>query len=557
MSHPAKRELLAQVASRYRAVGHTQKSVILDEFVAATGYSRKYAIRLLTGPLPPATPIQRPRPRQYGAVVQQALTVAWAAANYVCAKRLVPFLPELVESLERHGHLLLSNEERTQLLTMSAATADRVLRPIRQSSRPRGVSTTKAGNLLKHQIPIRTFADWEDVRPGFMEADLVAHCGNSAEGAFLNTLVLTDVASAWTECLPLLHRSQEAVIQAMDWARQLLPFPLLGIDTDNGTEFVNAQLLAYCGQHQITFTRGRARKKNDQCFVEQKNGSIVRHLVGYDRFEGEMAYRQLTELYRAVRLYVNFFQPSMKLREKKRDGSSVHRTYDKAQTPFQRLLAADVLVPNSRERLDAIYHALDPVRLLGQVETLQDALWRHAVFNTPAGVAWPDSSASVAFDVRACGMANEFAVTGIESECAEAGLADKRGRKYHRLRRPPLPHTWRTRPDPFEGIWDEACSWLAAHPEQTAKSLLSLLQERYPGQFPEAQLRTLQRRVKTWRAGMILTFDEGWLREEVLAGQPLPTVLRAVPATVPARASEKTALPDPASPPTAEMMVAR
>jgi hypothetical protein len=154
-------------------------------------------------------------------------------------------------------------------------------------------------------VPVRTFADWNEIQPGFFEADLVAHCGHSAEGAFLHTLVLTDIATAWVECLPLRYRSQHAVVQALEQARCLLPFPMFGLDTDNGSEFLNAEVLAYCEREKITFTRGRAYKKNDQCFVEQKNGAVVRQLVGYDRFEGERAYRQLVELYRGVRLYIN------------------------------------------------------------------------------------------------------------------------------------------------------------------------------------------------------------------------------------------------------------
>jgi hypothetical protein len=193
---------------------------------------------------------------------------------------------------------------------------------------------------------------------------------------------LTDVATTWTECLPLLHRTQHGVVHALQRARGLFPFPILGIDTDNGSEFINEELLAYCASEQLTFTRGRVGNKNDACFIEQKNGSVVRQLVGYDRFEGERAYRQLAELYRAVRLYVNFFQPSMKLRTKTRTGSRVRRTYGPAQTPFQRVLACGVLDAVGQRRLNAVYRALDPARLLHQLETLQEALWRHALFRT-------------------------------------------------------------------------------------------------------------------------------------------------------------------------------
>ncbi len=385
MSFQAKRELLAQTGPRYRAVPLQQKRAILDEFVAATGYARKYAIRLLGQPsVPPSAPVTRPRARAYGPDVVEALTVAWAAVNYVCAKRLVPFLPELVASLERHGHLALSPEVRMQLLTLSPATADRLLRPLRERARPRGIGTTKAGTLLKHKVPIRTFAEWDDVRPGFMEADLVAHCGTRAEGPYLSSLVLTDVATGWTECLPLLRHGYDDVLRALDQVRGLLPFPLRGLDTDNGSEFLNFPLLEYCERAEITFTRGRAYRKNDQCYVEQKNGSIVRQIVGYDRFEGELAYHQLAEVYRALRLYVNVFQPSLKLVLKRREGSQVYRRYDAAQTPLQRLLAADVLDEASRARLVALSEALDPVQALRQLHLLQEALWRHAVAPAPA-----------------------------------------------------------------------------------------------------------------------------------------------------------------------------
>ncbi len=320
LSYRSKRELLQQIAPRYREASPALKTIILDEFIAATGYARKYAIRLLRHPVETKLTIQRPRPPHYGPEVQQALHLAWTAANHICAKRLIPFLPTLVESLERHGHLHLSQECRTQLLSMSPATADRILGPYRKQER-HGISTSRSGTLLKKQIPIRTFQDWNEARPGFMEADLVAHCGTQADGSYLYTLTLTDIATGWTECLSLLNRGQEAVVAALKRAQQLLPFPILGIDTDNGGEFINVELMAFCEQEQISITLGRPRRSNDQCYVEQKNGQIVRQVVGYDRFTGELAYRQLTELYRALRVYVNCFQPSMKLQTKQREES--------------------------------------------------------------------------------------------------------------------------------------------------------------------------------------------------------------------------------------------
>jgi hypothetical protein len=340
-----------------------------------------------------------------------------------------------------------------------------------------------------------------------MEADLVAHCGTSVNGTFLNTLVLTDIATGWTECLPLLYRSQEEVLQALGRARRLLPFPLLGLDTDNGTEFLNGQLLEYCRQEAITFTRGRAHKSNDQCHVEQKNGSVVRQLVGYDRYEGQPAYRQLTELYRAVRLYLNFYQPSMKLLAKQRHGAKVARRYDQAQTPYQRLLAATVLGETERQRLAALYESLDPVALRQQIERLQRAFWRHAQETLSAereqheqrtGAPTPNCNVTISD-----GTASVATAWQEQSE-----------RRYRRSGNPRVPHTWRTRPDPFEAVWPELMHWLEAAPERTAKSLLQELQERYPGQYPAGQLRTLQRRVKEWRKETIVRFNEEWLVQE-------------------------------------------
>jgi hypothetical protein len=504
MTFQAKRELLVSVGARYREAGHRQKAVMLDEFVTTTGYSRKYAIRLLTNPPPGrAEAIQRPRARRYGQAVQEALATAWSSVNFICAKRLVPFLPELVPVLERHGHLVLTAQTRGQLLSMSASTADRLLRPYRQKDRPRGIGTTRRGALLKRQIPVRTFADWTESRAGFLEADLVAHCGTSPAGSFLYTLVLTDVASGWTECLALPNRGQHGVPRSLDDVRALLPFPMLGVDTDCGSEFINLEMLAYCEREQITFTRGRAYKKN---------GAIVRQFIGYDRFEGEHAFRQLTQAYRAVRLYVNFFQPSMKLRVKHRQGSQVSRTYDVAQTPHQRLLAMGALSTGTRQKLARVYGALDPVHLLRQIQSLQDALWRHAVPGGPTNDGnGPFPPAAIPAVLCAAGSSGRAGLEGREER-----------RRYHRSPRPrkPLaPRTWRTRQDPFAAVREEIDGMLAAAPERTARSVLDELQGRHPGRYGDALLRTLQRRVNEWRWEHVLRFDDRWLDEEMGEGR--------------------------------------
>src|SRR6266571_6357416 len=251
LSYQARRALLQQTVPQYREASPSQKKTLVDAFVAATGYHRTYARWLLNHADEVQQTLRRPRPPQYGPEVQHALFLAWHAANRICAKRLMPFLPTLLEALERHEHLHLTEECRRQLLSMSVATADRLLASQRKLDRP-SLSTTRAETLLKQQIPIRTFQEWNEARPGFLEADLVAHCGTDIEGGYLYTLTLTDVATGWTECLPLLHRSQEAVLAALQRAHTLFPFPILGIDTDNGGEFINEVVVAYCEQEQIT-----------------------------------------------------------------------------------------------------------------------------------------------------------------------------------------------------------------------------------------------------------------------------------------------------------------
>jgi hypothetical protein len=439
--------------------------------------------------------------------VEGALVAVWKAANFICAKRLIPFLPELIPTIEHHGYLSMGEETREKLLSISPATADRILKKVRDAAKPKGVSTTRSGSLLKHQVPVRTFADWQECHPGFLEADLVAHCGSRTDGAFLNTLVLTDIATSWTECLPLLYRSEAEVLRALDCARRLLPFQLLGLDTDNGSEFLNQGLVDYCEREKITFTRGRAYKKNDQCYVEQKNGAIVRQLVGYDRFEGHHAYQQLGELYRVIRLYVNFFQPSMKLVSKRRNGSRVSKKYDTARTPYQRLVASNVLDEQKRGCLDEFYRALDPVQLLEQLELLQDAFWHHAVVErskVKLESKYLEQPKKAIIDLKDEEKISETA--GIEDE-----VNKQKKRRYRRTGKPQAPRTWRTRKDPFEGVSEELHQRLIAEPQRTAKSILLELQERYPGRFPTGQLRTLQRRVKQWRREILVKFEVEWL----------------------------------------------
>jgi len=459
----------------------------LDAFTATTGYNRKYAMWLLNHTKEVQQSPQHSRPRHYGPEVQHALFLIWQAANRICAKRLIPFLPTLLEALERHEHLQMTDECRRQLLSMSAATADRLLRSLRTRGH-RGLSTTRAGTLLKQQIPVRTFEEWKETRPGFLEADLVAHCGTDINGGYLYTLTLTDVATGWTECLPLLHRSQGPVLAALQRASTLFPFPILGIDTDNGGEFINVAMVSYCEQEQITFTRGRPYQKRDQCFVERKNGAVVRQVVGYDRFVGVHAYWQLNELYRALRLYVNCFQPSMKLLSKQHYGKKVRCVYDPAKTPLQRLLQSGVLPAQKQQELTEVAQAIDPISLLHQLEQLQQAVFRCAVGCSPfisSITAVPICVFSVERSLAGSFLIEEWIpapTTGLET------LYQEQERRKRVL-------GWRrTHNDPFAGEWEQILSWLVANPQRSSGDIFRELQRRSPGRYQPLQIRTREPR---------------------------------------------------------------
>jgi site-specific recombinase XerD len=491
----ARRVLLQQVAPAYHHASGFQKQHILEEFVAATGYVRKYAQWLLNHVEEVFAPPTALRHR-YGPEVEKALALAWKTLNRICAKRLIPFLPNILEALEEDGHIQLSQEHRSQLLSLSAATADRLLQAHRYTH-PHGLSTTKAGPLLKQQIPIRTFAQWDEATPGFLEVDLVVHCGGRLQGGCLYTITLTDVATGWTECLPLLNRGPEAVLAALQRARARFPFPILGIDTDNGGEFINEEVAAYCVREQITFTRGRPYEKRDQCFVEQKNGVVVRQVVGHGRLVGEHAYRQLDELYRALHWYVNWFQPSMKLVAKQVEGKKIHRIYDAAKTPLQRVQVSGALSPSQQQELRVITKAFNPLRLFQQVEQLQQA-----TFRCEAGRSSASQPTLVPFDLAECAaelVLQETREPGelLREEPKRAGVLNWR----------------RTGQDPFAGQWEQILAWVQANPTRSSGDILRELQSLFPGCYERSHLRTLQRGIRKIRTDMLQTHQEAGLPE--------------------------------------------
>jgi hypothetical protein len=378
MSLKSKRELLEVVRARYLKASKAEKQKMLDEFTSATGYHRKYAIRILRNKGQDQNHPKR-KPRSYKTIytgeVVQALEQIWEIYGHICSKRLQPFLPEAIKVLERCKEIKLSEKTKELLLKISSASIDRCLHLIRIKS-SHGLSTTKPGSLLKSQIPVRTFTAWDQEQPGFMEIDLVAHCGNTTEGQYLNTLTCTDICTGWTDVTALSHRSQEAVSKAIHLMRQRLPFPLLGIDSDNGSEFINDLLYRYCLEEKITFTRSRPYRKNDQAHVEQKNWSVVRHTVGYDRWETEQELALLEGIYDDLRLYINFFQPSFKLIAKERLGNKTIKRYDTAKTPYQRVLEREDMFLETKARLVNLYIQLNPAELRCQIDQDTAKLWK-------------------------------------------------------------------------------------------------------------------------------------------------------------------------------------
>ena len=382
-----RKRVAEQTAGRYRQARKKEKAVILNEFVELTGYTRSYARLVLRNHgrvVQVSTKVRvrgdvgqrAPRGRRayYDEKVVKILVLVWRVMDYICGKRLAPVLGEMVELLERRGEIKCSAETKKKLTKMSAATIDRLLAPQRKKYQLKGRSHTKPGTLLKHQIPIRTFSEWDEQRPGFLEIDLVGHEGGVVDSAHAFTLTATDVATGWTACVALKNKAQVWTFAGIKKIRAKLPFPLLGLDSDNGSEFINEILWRYCQEQQITFTRSRPYRKNDGCFVEQKNFSVVRRAVGYQRYDTDEQLRLLDELYEVLDLYTNFFQPSMKLQAKERHGARVKKTYDTARTPYRRVLESSFIDEQTKNDLRARYELLNPAQLKRQIERLQRKL---------------------------------------------------------------------------------------------------------------------------------------------------------------------------------------
>ena len=367
MSRQGRWEYLNAIYPRYQGASRADKQRILDEFCQVTRYHRKSALRLLNGPPPERRPpARRRRPLTYGLRVIQVLAAIWRTAGYPWSVRLQALLPLWLPWARRRFRLTPALE--AQLLRLSPRQMDRRLAPYRRPGQTGRYGGTKPGTLLKHHIPLRTDR-WDVTVPGFTEIDLVAHCGESGDGECAHSLNLTDIHTTWVETRAVLGRGQHAVRQALAEMRAVLPFPLRGIDSDNGSEFINAHLLGYCQRHRIQFTRGRPYKKDDNAHIEQKNWTHVRKLLGYVRYDSPAAVAAMNALYRQdLRLFQNLFLPSVKLVQKIRVGARSRRVYDRPQTPFERVQACLEADRTKVAALTALRAQLDPFALAEAID---------------------------------------------------------------------------------------------------------------------------------------------------------------------------------------------
>jgi hypothetical protein len=482
ISMSTRTELVVAIRERYQRSIRADRTSILDEFVAVTGYHRKHAIRLLSSVDEPRALRVRRVPRLYGADVREGLIALWEASDRVCSKRLKPLIPVLLPALERHRRLVIDAALRALLMQISPASMDRLLSEVRLVAR--GGRRRRAGfsSAVRRSVPVRTFGDWNDPPPGFVEVDFVAHSGPSSSGSFVQTLVLTDIATGWTECVPVVVRNGELVIEALVAAIALFPFPLRGVDFDNDGAFMNDPVVDWCRTQGLEVTRSRAYRKNDQAWVEQKNGAIVRRLVGYGRLEGLAAARSLARLYAAARLHGNLFQPSFKLKEKKRIGARVIKRYHAPAPPIARALAHAAVSEDSKARLRRLHARADPVLLLAEIRAAQAELGERV---DRRGIE-PSSQQPILVDL------DRFAAS-LRTAWREGERRPTHRRPYRR--RKPIPQ----RPSMLDGVRDQIQAWLEREPTLSAVEILGRLKTADAAAFTDKHLRTVQRAVKMWR----------------------------------------------------------
>jgi hypothetical protein len=496
ISMGARREVVSAVVERYRSAKRSEKGRILDELCATTGWHRKHAVRALRQRTVTLSEVVAPRERRrrYGATIKDALTALWEASDRVCGKRLKVMIPTLLPALEQHGRLKLGQADGDRVLAISAATIDRLLGDVKVAAS--GGKRRRAGfySAIRREVPIRTFNDWKGPPPGFCEVDMVAHGGTSVAGSFIQTLTMVDVATGWTECLPLVTRDGSLVVEAINRAQSLFPWLLRGVDFDNDSAFMNDVVVPWCREQQLEVTRSRAYKKNDQAFVEQKNGAVVRRLMGYGRFDGIETARVIARLYAAARLYVNFFQPSFKLKEKRREGAKVIKRYHPPSTPYERALAHPKAAAAVKKRLREQYRTLDPVALLAEIRAVQEELGNRV--DRRAGDARGQQRAGESTPPQPVQSSTPDAVAFAKALVMTVESDDPRA-THRRAKRP-----YKTRVrmpsklDPHVGTIED---WLATEPQLTALALVGRLNEKYPEQFGMRQHSIVQRLLKALR----------------------------------------------------------
>ena len=377
MNMYTKHELAKEILSRYLKATKDGKKVILDEFCANTEYNRKYAIRKLRELQ--CTPYYkdsvagkhtRHRERIYDSYVSSVVEQIYEVLGGIGARRMHPLLITTLEKGITFGHIKVDLMTEAKVTMMSISTLKRMVTTIREKNIIKGISTTRPGTLLKSEIPLRVGV-WEETDPGFLEIDLVAHCGDNALGPFISTLNTTDIATGWFEAEAVMGKAQEGILSGVEKTRERSPYKISGIDSDNGSEFINRQLYDYCIKNDIIFTRSRPYKKNDNAHIEQKNYTTVRQVLGYQRFDDDIVLDLMNKLYRgSLRLYINFFQPSEKCSEKKRIGARIVKKYDTAKTPYERVMLHTKTTQETKDELTTLFNSLDPFLLRKEIDTL-------------------------------------------------------------------------------------------------------------------------------------------------------------------------------------------
>jgi len=451
----ARKELIDVLQTRYNKASKTEKGIILAELVSVSGYHRKHAIRLLNTPLKENLEVIVKSKRVYDEAVKGTLIILWEASDRICGKRLKALIPNLVEAMEKYGHLKLENEIRKKVLKVGASTIDRILAPVREGAGSK--RKRRMAKKIRKEIPIKTFADWKDSPPGFLEIDFVVHGGGSMAGEYLHSLVATDVCSGWVEAVALLAREQNLAIEGLKRIQHQMPVSMRGLDSDNDGAFINETLVSFCNQEGIAFTRSRVHHKNDQAWIEQKNGAVIRKMIGHERFSGIVAGQALAQLLQIVRLYVNFFQPSFKLRERIQEGSKIKKLYYPPATPCDRLLAHELVEEKVKDALRKQHAQLDPVELLHRIRQGQSAL---AALSSGDPSSGPNRKSL-----------NEF-LTALPELWRNGEVRPTHRKAAHKI------HDWRTREDPFKDVWADILLWLQDDPDSIAKLLLRRLNEK-------------------------------------------------------------------------------